>query len=168
MKSIEELKHGYEKHRQMIWILAKEMNNRFPRKLTTIAAMITGQSESTIYRHAENPDTSGVLLPVTNLILNTNITGDLTLLKYISQECGQICIPAPSKHAKYNTNITVDVCRAIKETANASEQAIKAVSDKKVTPVESEQVQRECDEAIAALMTIKAYFKNAAQGKNNE
>lgn len=115
-------------------------------------------SLSSVYRMAEDPETSGLPITLSRARQLTYICKDNRLAQYIALP-GSIIITLPEEKST-TKSITRSLAKTLKEFADVVDSSSKALLDGKVTDEERKRIGKQVDESISAMLRYKEVVKN--------
>jgi hypothetical protein len=145
----------------MIWEIVKEIlkENTEGKSPKQIASYI-GVSLSTIYRWAEDPESSGVLIPSDKIIQISLFTGDDRLIKFFADECGRTLIKIPEpRHARIK-ELTRELAVTIRKFSVFISAAAEALEDRKLTNIEKDMIKKLSANAIDEILLFREATKH--------
>jgi hypothetical protein len=77
---------------------------------------------------------------------------------------GLIAFPMPSVDHMDDSSLTELLCRTMKECADVMASASKAIQDKRITQQEIEDLEKEVQEALAAIVELRERYRTRAAG----
>jgi hypothetical protein len=111
---------------------------------------------------AANPDRDEVQFQARMLVPAMKATENITPLRFLCREMEGVFVPLPDvSHA--HDDVYRGLCDAIEEMGQSSGAVKKALMDDVVTEDEADIVDREIDEAVAALLKVKSAVRSKVQ-----
>jgi hypothetical protein len=111
---------------------------------------------------AANPDRDEVQFQARMLAPAMTHFNNLTPLVFLCREMNGVFVSLPDSEPAHD-DIYRGLCDAIEEMGQSSSAVKKALLDDVVTEEEADVVEREVDDAIAALVRVKASVRNKVQ-----
>lgn len=150
-----------ECYRQARQTLIRNTNDRVD---VPAIAKLLGKSVQWVYRVA---DGIGLLkgdhynhLPVEDAGYLAMESGDTSLLEWMLEQCGKVCIDIPAGEAGVKSEAVLEAAAVLKESAEAASTWIGAMADGKLSEEERVSVQKECYEAMKAMAVIYWYCRD--------
>jgi hypothetical protein len=111
---------------------------------------------------AANPDRDEVQFQARMLAPAMTHFKNLTPLNFLCREMNGVFVAFPDVSADHE-DVYRGLCDAIEEMGQSSSAVKKALHDDIVTEEEADSVDREVDDAVAALLRVKASVRNKVQ-----
>lgn len=111
---------------------------------------------------AANSDRDEVQFQARMLPQLMDVTGNVKPLQWLCREMNGVFVPLPDVSPAHN-DIYRGLCDAIEEVGQSSGAVKKALLDDEVSAEEADMVDQEIDEAVAALLRVKAAVRNKVQ-----
>lgn len=90
-------------------------------------------------------------------------TQDLRVVHWIAEQVECVCYPIPATMKRENTEVMAGLCMAQLEHCQAVEGVVKALEDGGITRNELPGILTEIDDALRALLTLRALVKEEAK-----
>jgi len=112
---------------------------------------------------AANPDREELQFQLRLLLPLTKLTGDVSVLDYMEQECGRIAVPMPRVDQAGRELLALQL-HAVKEFGEQAEAIAQALEDGRIDVDERRRICKELDDVSRAIAAVKAHVELVASG----